>query len=68
MLANKNLIEFVCVTHVEPRAAGPRVTLVEGAWAFCSGHGEREHEWMLIEPTRLEHVGDPRRIQRLKAS
>jgi hypothetical protein len=51
-------IEYVCTVHQPPDAVGPHVTRLDGAWAFCAGHGEDGHEWMRIKPTRREFIGD----------
>jgi len=62
------LIEYVCTVHQPPDAVGPQVTRLDGAWAFCAGHGEDGHEWMRIKPTRREFIGDPSHVQRSQAS
>ena len=50
-------IEYVCTVHQRPDALGPKVTRLDGAWAFCAGHGEDGHEWMRIKPTPREFIG-----------
>jgi hypothetical protein len=61
-------IEYVCTVHQPPDAVGPQVTRLDGAWAFCAGHGEDSHEWMRIKPTRREFIGDTSQVQRLPAT
>jgi hypothetical protein len=62
------LIEFVCAAHVQPDDTGPKVTLLNGAWALCAGHGDDGHDWTAIAPTRREFIGDSSQVQRLQAS
>lgn len=45
------LIERICDGHPDRDPEGPLVTMVEGAWAYCAGHADGEHEWRVIEPT-----------------
>jgi hypothetical protein len=52
------LIEYVCTAHLMSDGVGPKVTRVDGAWAFCAGHGEDAHEWTRIDPKRREFIGD----------
>lgn len=41
----------ICEAHPDRDRDGPLLTLVEGAWAFCAGHGDAGHDWRVIEPT-----------------
>ena len=50
------LIELVCKAHTDPDPVGPLITLVDGLWALCDGHGEGAHDWSRIEPTRREDL------------
>ena len=49
--ATTGMIERICDAHREPDPEGPMVTMVDGAWAYCAGHGDAGHEWRVIEPT-----------------
>ena len=51
------VIEYLCTAHPHPSEDGPRYSIVDGAWAFCAGHGYDEHEWTRIEPTRPGFLG-----------
>ena len=62
------LIELVCRTHTDPDPVGPLITLVDGRWAYCDGHGEGAHDWSRIEPTRREDVRDVMQPQERRAS
>ena len=61
-------VELVCKAHTDPDPVGPSVTLVEGLWAFCDGHGEGAHDWARIEPTRREDLRGGTEIQERRAS
>ncbi|HKY51848.1 MAG TPA: hypothetical protein VJP45_11390 [Candidatus Limnocylindria bacterium] len=61
-------IERVCTAHPRPDGVGPHITIVDGAWAFCAGRGTDAHEWRRIEPTRLQFLGDPARVQESPAT
>ena len=52
------LIELVCSAHTDPDPVGPLITLVDGLWAYCDGHGEAGHEWSRIQPIRRESLAD----------
>ena len=52
------LIELLCLKHAEPDPVGPLITLVDGVWAYCAGHGSGDHSWTRIEATRREQIGD----------
>jgi hypothetical protein len=54
----KAFIQLICRAHIERDRRGPFITLVDGVWAYCEGHGSGGHDWMGIEPTRREHLGD----------
>jgi hypothetical protein len=54
--ARTALIARICEAHRERDPAGPLVTVVDGAWAYCAGHRETEHEWRVIEPTQRQFV------------
>jgi hypothetical protein len=62
------MIEYVCTSHRTADGLGPKVTLIDGAWALCVGQGQDGHQWTRIEPTRREFIGDPSRDQRLQTS
>ena len=66
--AMTDLIEFVCREHTESHAAGPLVTPVEGAWAYCAGHGPAGHRWSRIEPTSREILEHGAQLQESRAS
>ena len=51
------LIERICDVHTERDPEGPLVTVVDGVWAYCAGHGEGGHQWRAAGPvlrTELE--------------
>jgi hypothetical protein len=50
------LIDFICVAHTDLNGTGPLVTLFEGQWAYCGGHGTTEHQWQRLEPARPVHA------------
>ena len=54
------LIEYVCDAHTTRDATGPLVTRIEGAWAYCAGHGETGHQWRRIEPTKRGMLEGPK--------
>jgi hypothetical protein len=62
------LVEYVCSAHSHADEMGPLITIRDGGWAFCAGHGEDQHDWVRIEPTRREFVGDASQVQKLQAS
>ena len=64
----KAVIEMVCRAHLVADGPGPLITLVEQRWAYCEGNAQDGHEWMPIEPTRREHVGDLSQMQESRAS
>ena len=49
-------IERICDAHRDRDRDGPLLTLVEGAWAYCAGHGDERHEWRIIEPAPRQMV------------
>ena len=57
------VIEFVCAAHPSPDGVGPMITLIDGAWALCAGHGADSHDWTRIEPTQRELIGDLTHLQ-----
>jgi hypothetical protein len=63
-----SLIELVCHAHTQRHAVGPLITRVDDLWAYCEGQGDHGHEWMRVEPTRREDVGDLTRMQDRRAS
>ena len=64
----KALIEFVCRAHTVAQGPGPSITLLGGNWAYCEGNASSGHEWMRIEPTQRDHIGDVSQIQQRRAS
>lgn len=54
------LIEYVCDAHVNRDTTGPLVTRIDGAWAYCAGHGETSHERRRVEPTTRGALDGPR--------
>ena len=62
------LIEFVCRAHPQRHSLGPLITRVDGLWAYCEGNGDGDHEWMRIEPTARDHVGDSEQVEARRAS
>jgi hypothetical protein len=49
--ATTAFIERICEAHRERDPEGPLVTMLDGAWAYCAGHQQAEHDWRVIEPT-----------------
>jgi len=47
---------------------GPLITLVDGLWAYCDGHGQGPHDWSRIQPTPREHLAAMTRTQERRAS
>jgi hypothetical protein len=62
------LIELVCSAHTDPDPVGPLITLVDGSWAYCDGHGESGHDWARIQPTRREDLREVMQLQERRAS
>ena len=62
------LIELVCRTHTQPDPVGPLITLSDGMWAYCSGHGSSDHSWTRIESTKRDQLGDSSEMQESHAS
>ena len=62
------LIELVCRAHTDPDPVGPLITLVDGLWAYCEGHGQGPHDWSRIQPTSREHLAAMTRTQERRAS
>ncbi len=54
--AETALIGLFCATHRSPDPEGPHVTMVDGAWSYCAGHAEGEHEWRAIDPRPREQL------------
>lgn len=52
--AATKLIERVCDGHRTRDPEGPLVTMVDGYWGYCAGHGDSDHAWRAIEPVRRE--------------
>jgi hypothetical protein len=44
-------IERICDAHTDPDPEGPLVTIVEGRWAYCAGHGGSDHGWRATPPS-----------------
>lgn len=44
------LMEHVCDAHVRPDPRGPLITLLDGRWAYCAGHGSEGHRWREVAP------------------
>jgi hypothetical protein len=61
-------IELVCGAHNDPDPVGPLVTLVDGTWAYCVGHGHDAHDWSRIAPTRREDLAALTQLQERRAS
>jgi hypothetical protein len=61
-------IELVCRAHPSGDGPGPLITPVDQKWAYCEGHAQGDHEWMRIEPTPREYVGDLSQTQARRAS
>lgn len=61
-------IELVCRAHRQGDRVGPLITRVDGMWAYCEGRSQGDHDWMRIEPTRREHLGDLSPMQERHAS
>jgi hypothetical protein len=57
-VAMTSLITLICRAHTNPDPVGPLITLVDGTWAYCDGHGEGSHDWSRIQPTRREDLAD----------
>jgi hypothetical protein len=69
---NTDLVRFICRSsiHLEAsrtptEAVRSPVTIHDGAWAYCPGGAQTEHEWEAIEPVSLANlklieVGRPR--------
>ena len=60
--ATTKLIERVCDVHTTRDREGPLVTMVDGCWGYCAGHGDSDHAWRVIDPVRranLERVEAP---------
>jgi hypothetical protein len=51
------LVEYCCAAHPHPGGDVPRYSIVDGAWAYCAGHGRDGHRWTRIEPTRPGYLG-----------
>jgi hypothetical protein len=56
VLRSDPLIRFVCRRHTTPDPVGPTVTITDGSWALCAGHGMVDHDWLEIEATRRESL------------
>jgi hypothetical protein len=57
---NTDLVRFVCrssahneASRNQTEAVRSPVTIHEGAWAYCPGGAQTEHEWEAIEPVSL---------------
>ena len=50
------LIERICDGHVAPDRTGPLITLLDGRWAYCAGHGAAGHRWRAIAPTARDEL------------
>ena len=49
-LAATALIGSLCTAHRTVDPDGPHVTMLEGVWSYCAGHGHDGHDWRTIEP------------------
>jgi hypothetical protein len=54
--AATKLIERVCDGHKTRDPEGPLVTMVDGCWGYCAGHGDSDHAWRVIDPMQREEL------------
>jgi hypothetical protein len=53
-------IQKVCVAHParSDLDLSALITVVDGVWALCEGHGPGSHEWVDIPPTHPQFATD----------
>ena len=65
------LVHFRCTNPAHLRPATERsdqLTLHEGLWAYCEGHGQGPHDWSRVQPTPRETLAAMTRKQERRAS